>query len=74
MGTTAGSKVLEVDYPLAFGNAMRAVLQKEKENKKFRYTHLSGAVTERDQSKDLWFKSEMRKLKIPFPSPLLLPH
>jgi len=63
MGTTAGDKILEVDYPLAFGNAMSTVLQIAKEKKKFRFIHLSGAATERDQSKDLWFKSEMRKLK-----------
>ncbi|KAH8598841.1 hypothetical protein B0O99DRAFT_614308 [Bisporella sp. PMI_857] len=58
MGTTAGNKALEVDYPLAFGDAFSKFIQK-----KFWYIHLSGAATERDQSRSLWFKSEMRKLK-----------
>jgi hypothetical protein len=58
MGTTVGDKVLEVDYPLAFGNAFSKTLEK-----KFRYIHLSGATTERNQEKPLWFKGEMRKMK-----------
>ncbi|CZR61004.1 uncharacterized protein PAC_10900 [Phialocephala subalpina] len=61
MGTTAGDKALEVDYPLAFGNAFSETLPESK--KKFRYIHLSGAATERNQDKQLWFKSEMRKMK-----------
>lgn len=65
MGTTAGDKALEVDYPLAFGNAFSKTLSDSK--KKFRYIHLSGAATERDQEKDLWFKSEMRKMKVGLP-------
>jgi hypothetical protein len=62
MGTTAGDKALELDYPLAFGNAFSKTLSESK--KKFRYVHLSGAATERDQDKALWFKSEMRKMKV----------
>ncbi|PMD48414.1 hypothetical protein L207DRAFT_627146 [Hyaloscypha variabilis F] len=58
MGTTAGDKVLEVDYPLAFGNAFSPTPKK-----KFRYIYLSGATTERDQEKPLWFKADMRKMK-----------
>jgi hypothetical protein len=58
MGTTVGDKVLEVDYPLAFGNGFSKTLEK-----KFRYIHLSGATTERNQEKPLWFKGEMRKTK-----------
>jgi len=60
MGTTAGDKSLEVDYPLAFGNAFSKTLS---ESKKFRYIYLSGAATERNQDRPLWFKSEMRKMK-----------
>jgi hypothetical protein len=59
MGTTGGDRVLEVDYPLAFGNAVSKTLEK-----KFRYIHLSGATTERNQDKPLWFKGEMRKMKV----------
>jgi hypothetical protein len=62
MGTTAGDKVLEIDYPLAFGNAISKALPAE--GKKFRYIHLSGAATERDQEKPLWFEGSMRKIKI----------
>lgn len=59
MGTTGGDRVLEVDYPLSFGNAFSKTLEK-----KFRYIHLSGATTERNQEKPLWFKGEMRKMKV----------
>lgn len=47
-----------MDYPLAFGNAFSNTLEK-----KSRYIHLSGATTERNQEKPLWFKGEMRKMK-----------
>jgi hypothetical protein len=49
MGTTAGNKTLEIDYPLAFGNAFSKTLPAQE--KKFRYVHLSGAATERDQER-----------------------
>jgi hypothetical protein len=62
MGTTAGDKTLEIDYPLAFGNEFSKTLTET--NKPFRYIHLSGAATERDQEKVLWFKAEMRKMKV----------
>lgn len=62
MGTTAGDKALELDYPLAFGDAFSETLSESK--KKFRYVHLSGAATERDQNRALWVKSEMRKMKV----------
>lgn len=62
MGTTAGDQALEIDYPLAFGKAFSKTLLESK--KKFRYVHLSGAATERDQGRALWFKSEMRKMKV----------
>jgi hypothetical protein len=61
MGTTAGDKTLEIDHPLAFGNNFSNILQG---HKTFRYIHLSGAATERDQDKFLWFKADMRKMKV----------
>jgi hypothetical protein len=57
-GTCASDRILEVEYPLAFGNAFSKTLER-----KFRYICLSGATTERDQTKTLWFKGEMRKMK-----------
>ncbi len=71
MGTTAGDKALEVDYPLAFGNAFSSTLVET--NQRFRYIHLSGAATERDQERPLWFKAEMRKLKVFVAHPCALP-
>jgi hypothetical protein len=57
MGTTAGDKALEIDYPLAFGNAFSKTLAESK--KRFRYLHLSGGLTKRDQAKSLWFAGNM---------------
>lgn len=62
MGTTAGNKVLEIDYPLAFGNSFSRTLQAG--HKKFRYIHLSGAAVERDQDKVLYVAGNMRKMKV----------
>jgi hypothetical protein len=67
MGTTAGDKALEYDYPLAFGNAFSGTLPTSK--KKLRYLHLSGAVTVRDQEKPLWFKQDMRRIKVTLSTP-----
>jgi hypothetical protein len=69
MGTTAGDKTLEIDYPLAFSNHFSRTLLVQ--NKKFRYIHLSGAATERNQERPLWFKGYMRKIKVPFLNPTL---
>jgi len=59
MGTTAGDKVLEIDYLVAFGSTLSKMAPANK--KKFRYLHLSGAVAETDQEKSLWFKRTIRK-------------
>ena len=45
IGTTVGEKVLEIDYPLAFGDAFSKTIPEHK--KTFRYVHLSGGMTER---------------------------
>lgn len=65
MGTTAGDKALEYDYPVAFAESFSKTLTKG-----FRYIHLSGAATERDQEKALWFKSDMRKIKVDMITPI----
>jgi hypothetical protein len=67
MGTTAANRTLEVDYPLAFTTAFTSAGL----TKPFRHIHLSGATTERNQTSNLWFKSEMRKMKVSL-LPLLL--
>jgi hypothetical protein len=59
MEMTVGDRTLEVDYPLAFGDAFSKTLEK-----RFRYIHLSVATTGRNQEKPLWFKGEMRKMKV----------
>lgn len=74
MGTTAGDRELEIDCPLAFGDAMSSMLaRKGGAMRKFRYIQLSGAATERDQSKTLWFKGEMRNMKVIFSIPFSHP-
>ena len=71
MGTTAGDKALEFDYPVAFGNAFSKTLETSKH--KFRYLHLSGAATERDQEKPLWFKQDMRRIKVSLSNSVPIP-
>ncbi len=62
MGTTAANKELEIDYPLAFGNAFSKTLAKTGQT--FRYIHLSGALTERNPDASIWYKPAMRKYKV----------
>jgi hypothetical protein len=62
MTTTAGDPTLELQYPKAFANAIAPTLTKD--NKHFRYVHLTGAMVERDQTRALWLKSDVRKTKV----------
>lgn len=61
MGTTQANRTLEVEYPQALTTALLSSLSTS--STPIRYIHLSGAATERDQSANLWFKSDMRKMK-----------
>jgi hypothetical protein len=62
MTTTAGDPLLELEYPRAFAEAIMSTMVEDKN--KFRYLHLSGGMVERDQSRALWIKSSMRKIKV----------
>lgn len=62
MTTTAGDSFLELDYPSAFAKAFAPTVQIN--GKRFRYVHLSGGMVERDQTRALWVKSGVRKIKV----------
>jgi hypothetical protein len=62
MTTTAGDPILELQYPQAFANAISPTLAES--GKRFRYLHLTGATVERDQTRTLWLKSDVRKIKV----------
>lgn len=61
MGTTEGRKDIEIDYPLAFCNAIAPAVARQ--GKPFRYIHTSGRLAEHDQEKCLLFLSEGRRIK-----------
>ncbi|KAK5079872.1 hypothetical protein LTR70_002217 [Exophiala xenobiotica] len=56
----AASYKVELEYPLAFANAMRPLAEK---NRSFSYMHVSGVLAEKDQVKPLWFLQEGRRAK-----------
>lgn len=58
----AGSREVELDYPLAFTEAVRSSITNEKQC--FRYMHVSGVLAERNQEKPLWFLQEGRRVKV----------
>jgi len=62
MTTTAGDTALELEYPKAFAEAIAPTLPEH--GKRFRYLHLSGGLVERDQTRTLWMKSGVRKVKV----------
>lgn len=62
MTTTAGDPALELQYPKAFAEAFAPTLASG--GKVFRYVHITGAAVERDQTKVLWMKSDVRKIKV----------
>lgn len=57
----AASYEVEMEYPLAFANAMRPLAE---ETRSFRYMHVSGVLAEKDQVKPLWFLQEGRRAKV----------
>lgn len=54
---------MELDYPEAF---QKALLKTLNVMKTFRYVYLGGAFTETDQTKNLWFLTEARKMRVCF--------
>lgn len=64
MGNTAGDPVLEIDYPMAFATAFRATLSGTERESRFQYVHISGKYAESDQEKDIWYKKDLRKIKV----------
>jgi hypothetical protein len=62
MTTTAGDSLLELDYPSAFAKAFLPTVKTN--GKRFKYVHLSGGMVERDQTRALWVKSGIRKIKV----------
>ncbi|MCJ1280516.1 hypothetical protein MMC21_008345 [Puttea exsequens] len=61
IGTYTGDTVVEIDYPLAFANAVASRIRVQK--KRFRYVHLGGGLTESDQEKPLWFYQTARRVR-----------
>ena len=62
IGTYTGDTVVEIDYPLAFANAVASRIRVQK--KRFRYVHLGGGLTESDQEKPLWFYQTARRVRV----------
>ncbi|KAK4545976.1 hypothetical protein LTR36_002540 [Oleoguttula mirabilis] len=65
LGTPRAGRDGHVDYTLAAVHAFASALATELEaqGSRFRFVYLSGAVTERDQNKSLWFLGESRKMR-----------
>ncbi|KAH8892088.1 hypothetical protein GQ53DRAFT_863780 [Thozetella sp. PMI_491] len=63
MGTYDGNTVVDMEYPIAFQKAFVRMLERHAHRPKFRYIHLSGRLTEQNQSKPLCLLPEARKIK-----------
>ncbi|MCJ1392868.1 hypothetical protein MMC18_005740 [Xylographa bjoerkii] len=60
IGTSDGNHLVRIDYPLAFATALARI--RAKQTTALRFVHLSGAVSEVDQSKPLWYMQEARRV------------
>jgi len=60
------AKIVQAGYSLAAAEAFTASLAPalRSEGKPFRFEYLSGAFTERDPSKHLWFLQNARRIKV----------
>lgn len=65
VGDFKTAQKINVEYPLALAELFvsHAALS-TKDGKKLRFVFTSGALTERDMNKTLWFLSESRKMKV----------
>lgn len=59
---------MDLEYGLAFMEAMGEVLKANPPPKPFRYVQLSGMFVRQDQDAKLWFLSYPRKLKVRYVS------
>lgn len=64
MGSYKGSVTVDLEYGLAFIEAMGRVLEAQPPAAPFRYVQLSGMFVRQDQDARLWFLSYPRKLKV----------
>ncbi|KAH7143536.1 hypothetical protein EDB81DRAFT_842792 [Dactylonectria macrodidyma] len=63
MGSYNGSITADLEYPLAFLEAMAPVLKTQPNRPLFRCVHLSGKFVRQDQEQKLWFMEKPRKMK-----------
>ncbi|KAI0545930.1 hypothetical protein F4679DRAFT_587984 [Xylaria curta] len=63
MGSYKGSRTADFEYPLAFIESMARVLETKPTRPRFRYVHLGGMFTQRDQEKPLLFLEYPRKIR-----------
>jgi hypothetical protein len=70
LGDWEGQPEVVLDYPLAFQIALINLRRRTAHGEQisFRYIHLSGKLTEQDQSKSLYYFAENRKLKVTKPT------
>ena len=64
MGSYNGSIAADLDYPMAFLEAMAPVLKTNSPTTPFRYVHLSGKFVRQNQEEKLWFLEQPRKIKV----------
>ncbi len=68
--TYDGNSAANLEYPLAFCEALgRVLLARPSRASKFRYILLGGRWTEPDQTKDLYWMTEARKVRVGTPGP-----
>lgn len=61
VGSFNGDPIVEVDYPCSFYEAMTTSKHYQARSKPFRFVHIGGAFTVRDQTKWLWWMNDARK-------------
>ena len=53
-----------LDYTIAAAKAIGGTCRPADEGRKFRFVYLSGGAAERDQTKQLWFKQDYRRMRV----------
>jgi hypothetical protein len=69
MGTYTGMVTADLEYPMAFIEAMGRVLEAKPPRSKFKFVQLGGKFVRPNQDEKLWFLEKPRKIKVnPSPS------
>lgn len=60
----AQNRIINLDFTIAAAKAFATSLAPQVKGSAFRFVYVSGAATEKDPEKSLWFAGDLRKMRV----------